>query len=141
MVIDARRVAVVLAGGFLGGLTRYEAVTHWASADGAFPWSTFTVNTAGAFILGLVVVVVTEVIGTSTYTRPLLGAGFCGALTTFSSVAVQFDELAAHGHLGTGCAYLAGSVVAGLAAAAMGALLARQLPPTAARKAISARSA
>lgn len=136
--IDLRRLAVVLAGGFVGGFVRYEAVTHWAASAGSFPWSTFVVNTAGSFILGLLVIVVLEVIGPSTYTRPLIGAGFCGALTTFSSVAVQFDELAAHRHLGLGCGYLAASLIAGLAAAALGALLGRRLPETAARRASTA---
>jgi CrcB protein len=135
--VDPRRVGVVLAGGFVGGLARYEAVTHWATASGAFPWSTFTVNTAGAFILGLLVIVVLEVIGPSTYARPLIGAGFCGSLTTFSSVAVAVDELAAHDHLALGCGYLAASLAAGLAAASLGALLGRQLPPTASRRSMS----
>ena len=135
-----RHLAVVLAGGFVGGLARWEIVTHWATS-GTFPWSTFLVNTAGAFILGLVVVVVLDVIAPSTYARPLIGAGFCGSLTTFSSVAVQVDELAAHSHLALACVYLAGSLAAGLAAAALGALLARQLPPTQARRALSAASA
>lgn len=141
LVVDPRRIAVVLLGGLLGGLVRYEAVTHWSAAAGTFPWSTFVVNTAGAFILGLLVIVVLDVIAPSTYTRPLVGAGFCGALTTFSSVAVQVDELAAHGHLGLGAEYVAGSLAAGLAAAALGALLGRQLPPTQARRALAAASA
>ncbi len=137
-VIDARRLAVVFAGGLVGGCARYEAVTHWASAAGRFPWSTFVVNTVGAFVLGVLVVVVSEVLGPSTYARPLIGAGFCGALTTFSSVAVQFDELAAHGHLGLGCGYLFASLVAGLVVAATGVWFARRLPPTAARRALTA---
>ncbi|HEX3706898.1 MAG TPA: CrcB family protein [Mycobacteriales bacterium] len=134
--VDLRRVGVVLAGGFVGGLARYEAVTHWAAPSGSFPWSTFAVNTAGAFILGLLLIVVLEVMGPSTYTRPLVGAGFCGSLTTFSSVAVAVDELAAHGHLLLGCGYLAASLVAGLAAAAGGALVGRRLPRTAERRAL-----
>lgn len=136
-IVDPRRVGVVLVGGLLGGLARYEAVTHWAAAAGTFPWPTFTVNTAGAFILGLLVIVVLEVIGPSTYARPLIGAGFCGSLTTFSSVAVQVDELVAHGHAGTGFGYLAASLAAGLLAAAAGAYVGRLLPQTAARQAVA----
>lgn len=135
-----RQLCVVFAGGAIGGLARYEAVTRWAAAAGTFPWSTFVVNTAGAFVLGALVVVVLEVLGPSTYTRPLFGAGFCGALTTFSSVVVQFDELAAHRHLGLGFGYLGCSVVAGLAAAGLGVRLARRLPPTASRRALPSGS-
>ena len=132
--VDPRRVGVVLAGGFAGGLARYETVTHWSTAAGTFPWSTFVVNTAGAFILGLLVIIVVEVIGPSRYARPLIGAGFCGALTTFSSVAVSVDELAAHGHVALGVGYLGASLAAGIAATAIGAYAARLLPPTAARR-------
>jgi CrcB protein len=139
-VVDPRRVGVVLAGGFVGGLARYEAVTHWAAASGTFPWSTFTVNTAGAFILGLLVIVVVEVMGPSTYTRPLIGAGFCGSLTTFSSVAVAVDELVAHSHVLLGFGYLLASLAAGLAAVTAGALIGRLLPPTAARHASKTES-
>jgi CrcB protein len=138
--VDPRRLGVVLLGGFAGGLARYETVAHWATTGGAFPWSTLAVNTAGAFVLGLLVIVALEVIGPSAYARPLIGTGFCGALTTFSSVAVQVDELVAHGHAGLGCAYLSSSVVVGLAAAALGALVGRHVPPTAARVAMSAGS-
>jgi CrcB protein len=135
-VIAARRLAVVLAGGFAGGLVRYETTTHWAASAGTFPWSTFTVNTAGAFLLGLIVIIVLDVLGPSTYTQPLIGAGFCGALTTFSSVVVQVDQLIAHGHAGLGFGYLAASVAVGLPAVALGAFAARLVPATPARRAI-----
>ena len=132
--VDLRRVGVVFAGGLVGGVARYEAVTRWPTSPGGFPWSTFAVNTVGAFVLGLVVVVVAEVIGPSRYTRPLVGAGFCGALTTFSSVAVAVDELVAHGHVVLGLGYLASSVAAALAAVALGATAGRRLPPTTTRR-------
>jgi CrcB protein len=135
-----KQLCVVLAGGFVGGLVRYETVRHWSAAAGAIPWSTFAVNTAGAFILGVVVIVVLEVFGPSKYFRLLVGTGFCGALTTFSSVAVQTDELGAHGHLGGAIGYCAVSLVAGLAAVALGAALGRRLPPTASRRTMTAGS-
>jgi CrcB protein len=135
--VDPRRVAVVFIGGLVGGLARYETVTHWSARTGTFPWATFVVNTAGALILGLLVVVVLDVMKPSRYTRPLIGAGFCGSLTTFSSVAVAVDELVAHGHVALGVGYLAASLAAGLAAAALGANVGRRLPPTAGRRALA----
>jgi CrcB protein len=138
--LDVRRIGVVLAGGLVGGLVRYEAVTQWAAAPGSFPWSTFVVNTAGALILGVLVIVVLEVLGPSVYARPLIGAGFCGALTTFSSLAVQVDELAAHHNVGMASGYLGLSLGAGLAAAAIGVVIGRALPPTSARRAMSSEA-
>jgi CrcB protein len=132
--LDLTRLVMVVAGGFCGGLVRYEVVDHWPTQPGHFPWPIFVVNTAGAFVLGLVVIVVLDVLAGSRYLRPLLGAGFCGALTTFSSVAVGVDQLVKHGHVVVGLGYLLGSLVAGLAAAALGAAAGRTLPPTPARR-------
>jgi CrcB protein len=123
-------LAVVFGGGFIGGLVRYEVVEHWARRPSDFPWPIFVVNTAGAFVLGLLVVVVVEVLAGSRYLRPLIGAGFCGALTTFSSVAVAVDQLLRHGHVAVGLGYLFGSLAAGLLAAWAGAAVGRCLPPT-----------
>jgi CrcB protein len=126
--LRGRTSAVVLAGGIVGGLTRYEVVKSWHTAPAGFPWPTFAVNTAGAFVLGFLVVLVLEVLPPTRYLRPLVGTGFCGALTTFSSVAVEVDERAAHGHIGTGAAYLGLSLAAGGLAALAGLLAGRMLP-------------
>jgi len=132
--LDLGQLAAVTAGGFCGGLVRYEMVDHWATNRGTFPWPIFVANTVGAFVLGIVVIVVLDVLAGSRYLRPLMGAGFCGALTTFSSVVVEVDQLLKHGHIAIGLGYLFGGLAAGLAAAALGALLARRLPPTRARR-------
>jgi len=108
---------LVFAGGCLGGYARYAVTTAWTQPATAFPWSTFAVNTAGAFVLGLVVVLAARGPG---WLRPLAGTGFCGGLTTFSALVVVADRLAAHGHLGTAVAYVAASTVAGVAAAWLG---------------------
>jgi fluoride exporter len=118
-------VATVFAGGCVGGLARYLADQHWPGTSGLFPWPTFTVNIVGAFVLALLVVVVTDVLDASTYLRPLIGTGFCGALTTFSSVVVDADRLIAHGHAGVATTYVSTSIVAGLAAALLGLALGR----------------
>ncbi len=97
------RVGAVAAGGLVGGLTRYAVGLAWPTRPGHLPWSIVVVNTVGAFILALVLVLVDEILPPTAYLRPLLGTGFCGALTTFSSVAVGSDQLAAHGHAARGC--------------------------------------
>jgi CrcB protein len=119
----------VFLGGFAGGLVRYEVVEHWGTGHLGFPWPIFVVNTAGAFVLGVTVVVALDVLAASRYLRPLIGAGFCGALTTFSSVAVAVDQLLRHDRLAVGFGYLLGSLAAGLAAAWFGASLTRMLRP------------
>lgn len=120
-------VAMVGVGGFAGGLVRYGVGLGWPTPAGTFPWATFTVNTAGAFILATLLVLVLEVLPPTTYLRPALGTGFCGALTTFSSVAVSVDQLAAHGHADVAASYVIVSLVAGLAAASFGIVLGRSI--------------
>lgn len=118
-------LAWIFAGGCLGGLARYAVTRAWPTGVEGFPWSTFAVNVAGAFVLAVVVVVATDAHRSPAWARPLLGTGFCGALTTFSSVVVAADRLLAHGRAATAAGYLALSVVAGLAAAAAGLVAAR----------------
>jgi CrcB protein len=113
-------VAAVAAGGVAGGLVRYGVLLAWPTGPDSFPWPIFGVNTAGGFILALLLVLALEVLPPSTYLRPALGTGFCGALTTFSSVATATDQLAAHRHPGLAVGYLAASLAAGLLAAALG---------------------
>jgi fluoride exporter len=63
----------------------------------------------------------------TTYLRPVLGTGFCGALTTFSSVATEVDQLVAHGHPATAAAYVLTGLLAGLVAASCGIVLGRAI--------------
>jgi CrcB protein len=123
--IRGATVAAVAVGGFFGGLVRYGVDLALPTRAGAIPWATVAVNTGGAFTLALLLVLVLEVLPPTTYLRPLLGTGFCGALTTFSSVATGVDQLAARGETGVAVAYVAVSLGAGLAAAASAVALAR----------------
>lgn len=125
--IDLRLVAAVAVGGFVGGLVRYAVGEAWPTPSGTFPWATFGVNTAGAFVLALLVVLVLEVLPPTRYVRALVGTGFCGALTTFSSVATGVDQLVAHGHAGVAVVYVVASLAAGLAAGLLGLGLGRGL--------------
>jgi CrcB protein len=120
-------VGAVAGGGFFGGLVRYLVGLALPAAPGGYPWATLIVNTAGAFILALLLILVLEVLPPTTYLRPVLGTGFCGALTTFSSVATGVDQLVAHGHAATAAVYVAISLLAGLAAASLGVVLGRAL--------------
>jgi len=120
-------VAAIAAGAFFGGLARYGVGLAWPTPAGRFPWGTFAVNTAGAFVLALLLILVLEVLPPTRYLRPVIGTGFCGALTTFSAVATGVDQLAAHGHAALAVGYLTASVLAGLAAASFGIIVGRSV--------------
>jgi CrcB protein len=127
--LPADVVVAVFLGGCVGGVLRYAVVRAWPGSGGAVPWSTLVVNLAGAFVLAVVLVAVTRE-PRHPLLRPLLGTGFCGALTTFSAFAVVTDRLAAHDHLGAAAAYLALTTVGSLVAALAGYLTARAVFPS-----------
>jgi CrcB protein len=112
--------AAVMIGGAAGTLARAGLAEALPLTPGHWPWATFAANVAGTLLLGWLVAAVAGGLW-----RPLVGTGFCGALTTFSTFQVQLVELADAGHGGLAALYLAVSVVSGLAAAALGGKLAR----------------
>ena len=122
--LSADVLAVVFLGGCGGGLLRYAVGLAWDSANSGFPYEVLAVNLAGAFLLPVIVVTAAD-IRPSRYLRPLWGTGFCGALTTFSSVVVALARLLSSGHYAVAASYLAATVVGGLAAAALGVVLTR----------------
>ena len=117
----------VFIGGCVGGLARYELTTSWTTPVRAFPWATLVINISGALALAVLVVLLSDALPPTTYVRPLLGSGFCGAWTTFSSITAGADQLIAHGAAGIGAAYVLASAVGGLGAAGLGLVLTRAL--------------
>ena len=120
-----RIYGVIALGGFAGGDARYALGLAWPDNPGVFPWTTFGINVSGAFVLALLLVLILEAWDAPTWLRPLVGTGFLGAFTTFSAVVFALDRFAAAGQWLLLCAYMGFSVLAGLAAASFGVLLAR----------------
>jgi len=81
-------IAVYL-GGVAGALLRVWLGVTFSSAPGDWPWTTFAINISGSFALGYLATRLQERLPQSTYLRPLLGTGFCGAYTTFSTMQVE----------------------------------------------------
>jgi CrcB protein len=108
-------VLLVLVGGAVGAPARYLTDVLVQRLHGsAFPWGTWTVNVVGSFVLGLVAS------AAPSWAVTLLGTGFCGALTTFSTFGYETVRLAEEGEGATAAANVVGSLTAGLAAAALG---------------------
>ena len=121
----ARVVAVIAAGGFLGGPARYLLGQAFPTAAHTFPVTTFAINVSGSFILAVLLVCVIEVWPPTRYVRPFGGVGFLGAYTTFSTWMVDTDRLMAAGRYGFAALNVFGSLFSGLAATALGIFLAR----------------
>lgn len=112
-------VGLVVAGAG-GALARY-LVTRAVQARtrSTLPWGTFAVNVMGAFLLGVLTGAGLHH-GLAEAPRIVLGVGFCGAFTTFSTLAVETVRLVETGSTGAALRNLVGSTAAGLIAAAAG---------------------
>ncbi len=107
---------LVFVGAVVGAPLRYltdRAVQ--ARHDSLFPWGTLTVNLAGCLVLGGLT---GASLGASTLA--LLGTGFCGALTTYSTFGYETLRLLEEGAVLEAVANAVGSVTAGLGAAVLG---------------------
>ncbi|HEX5944890.1 MAG TPA: fluoride efflux transporter CrcB [Acidimicrobiales bacterium] len=113
-------LAGLVVAGAGGALARY-LVTRAVQARtrSALPWGTFVVNVTGALLLGLLTGAGLHH-GLAETPRIVLGAGFCGAFTTFSTLAVETVRLVETGSPGAALRHLVGSTAAGLIAAAAG---------------------
>lgn len=118
---------LVVLGAMVGAPLRYltdRAVQ--ARHDSVFPWGTFTVNVAGSFVLGLLAAGLRDH-GVSPQVMALLGTGFCGALTTYSTFSYETLRLAREGSRFYAAVNVVASIVAGLGSAFCGAAVAGAL--------------
>ncbi len=114
--MTAKTLAMVALGGAIGASLRYLVVLWMAgtAGRGEFPWGTLTVNLVGTAILALLTALVLSGREVATETQLLVGTGFCGALTTFSTVAVELVMLVRAGATMHAITYAATSVLASL---------------------------
>lgn len=109
-------VAVVALGGAAGACARYGASLLWPTAGDGFPWTTLVVNVIGCAVIGVFMVVISEVWAAHRLVRPFFGTGVLGGFTTFSTYAVDIQRLIDDGRARSGLAYLGLTLLAALAA-------------------------
>jgi CrcB protein len=120
-------VLLVLVGGALGAPLRYLTDLFVQSRhDSVFPWGTFAVNVVGSLILGATAGAVTTADGPA-WVLTLVGTGFCGALTTFSTFGFETVRLVEDGSLLEAALNVGASLVVGMAACVAGWSLAAAL--------------
>ncbi|MFF4618443.1 fluoride efflux transporter CrcB [Nonomuraea jabiensis] len=120
-------LAAIAAGGALGALARFGLQSALPSGPADFPWATFLVNVSGCLLIGVLMVVITEVRPAHRLVRPFLGVGVLGGYTTFSTYAVDIQRAVATGAPLTGLVYLAATLVAALAGVVAGMWLTRRI--------------
>jgi fluoride exporter len=116
-------VAFVVAGA-VGAPVRYLVDIAVAErVRGALPWGTLVINVSGSFLLGLLTGLGLHH-GFPKTARTVLGVGFCGAYTTFSTFTFESVRLLEEGARVEALTNVAGTLLAGTLAAAAGLALA-----------------
>jgi CrcB protein len=114
--VDRRELAAIFLGGTVGALLRVWLGTTFTSGAANWPWATFAINVSGSFALAYFATRLQERLPQSTYRRPLLGTGFCGAYTTFSTMQVEILHMLDADRYALAIGYAATSIVAGYVA-------------------------
>src|SRR5581483_1937504 len=110
---DPRELASIFAGGAIGAVLRIALSRLPVAGAPGWPLVTLAINLAGAFALGYFATRLQERLPLSTYRRPFLGTGFCGALTTFSTLQVELLKMLDSHCYGRAAGYAAVSLIGG----------------------------
>ncbi|MEV6164770.1 CrcB family protein [Streptomyces sp. NPDC052052] len=116
---------LVLAGGLVGAPVRYLlGVDAKFRLHSVFPWGTFAANAGAALILGFLSEAVTDG-NLGNRLLLLLGTGFCGALSTWSTFSYELLTLTSARRLGIAAGYLLITVAVGVGLSFAGAAVAK----------------
>jgi CrcB protein len=121
-MIDRRELGAIFLGGAVGALLRVGLAEALSAPGAGWPWATFLVNMTGTALLGYWFTTLPH----TRYRRPLLTTGFCGALTTFSTVQLELLEMLDAHRFVLAFLYLAASVAVGLLGAQLATAVARR---------------
>jgi fluoride exporter len=123
-------ITMVAVGSAIGGSSRYW-IGRWIDtrqSPGGMPWGTFTINVTGSLLLGFFAVWFLERLEPARRDiYLLLGTGFCGGYTTFSTFEWEAFKLIRDGNWPTALAYLLGSVIVGFLGVVLGVWTAYQI--------------
>jgi CrcB protein len=124
--VDRRELAAIFLGGMVGGLLRVWLSVTFTSSASSWPWTIFAINISGSFALAYFATRLQERLPQSTYRRPLLGTGFCGAYTTFSTMQLEILRMFDDDRLALALGYATASVTAGYMAIWIGTAMVRR---------------
>ncbi|MFG3527449.1 fluoride efflux transporter CrcB [Streptomyces sp. NPDC047917] len=120
-------IAAVSLGGGVGAAARYGASLLWPTPADAFPWTTLAVNAIGCAVIGVFMVVITDVWVAHRLVRPFFGTGVLGGFTTFSTYAVDIQRLVNGREASTGLAYLVLTLLAAMTSVRIAAASTRRI--------------
>jgi CrcB protein len=122
------RILAIAAGGAGGAVARYLInISPLQNVFKPFPFPTFFINITGSFLIGFLLILLTDKFEVGENLRYGVLVGFLGAYTTFSTFELEIWGLMKEGQFFTAFLYLLLSVVAGFVGVALGITLARKI--------------
>ncbi|MQY14613.1 putative fluoride ion transporter CrcB [Streptomyces sp. RB5] len=115
-------LGVIALGGVLGALGRYGVTLLWTT-----PWAVLCVNVVGCGLIGVLMVLVSEMGTAHPLVRPFLGTGVLGGFTTFSTYSVGFAEFLWDGRPVAGLGYAFGTLAGAMCAVWAAATVTRRV--------------
>ena len=122
------KIISVAIGGAFGAVARYLInISPLANFFEKFPLPTFFINVTGSFLIGFLLIVLTDKIEVNDNLRMAVIVGFLGAFTTFSTFEMEIFGLMRERQLLTAFLYLALSILVGFAGVVAGVALGRRV--------------
>lgn len=122
------KVISVAVGGAFGAVARYLInISPVANVFDKFPFPTFIINISGSFLIGFLLIVLTDKVEVSDNLRMAIIVGFLGAFTTFSTFEMEIFGLARDRQIVLAVAYLFLSVFVGFVGVIGGIALGRRV--------------
>jgi fluoride exporter len=120
-----KSILLVMAGGGIGAVLRFQLGRVLVSTPSAWPWGTFVANVLGGFAMGILAAWLMRVGEAGETVRLLIGVGLLGGFTTFSAFSLDMMRMVESGSIGLALAYALASVALALLALFGGLALVR----------------
>ena len=122
------KIVWVASGGAAGAVARHLVnISPLANVFENFPLPTFVINVSGSFLIGFLLILLTDKFESGENVRMALIVGFLGAFTTFSTFEMEIYGLAKEREFGIALLYLLLSVAAGFVGVAAGVALGKRV--------------
>ena len=122
------KILFVAAGGAFGAVARYLInISTLSRVFENFPFPTFFINVSGSFLIGFLLIVLTDKVTVSDNVRMMMLVGFLGAYTTFSTFEAEAYGLLTQRFYAASAAYVLMSVLLGFAGFLAGVWLGRNV--------------